>query len=288
MLATIECIPCILNQAIRVSYVGTDNHLIRERIVREILGKLQKEDWKITPMQLAYKCFKHAKTILNRNDPYAKIKKEHNKIAKSYLNKIFNLMKESKKPLRIATNSAIAGNIIDFGPSISFEIDKIIHEIHKLSFAIDHFNIFEKKINTAKTIAYLLDNAGEVIFDIPLLRFLKENNKEVTIFARSEPVANDVTVNDAIELGLDRFGKIRGMKLLPNSNGKGIYVGNLEKTLRNFDLVISKGQGNFELFDEADADIFFLLRIKCVPIAKRLKSEVGKVILGYSRQLFLS
>ena len=175
---------------------------------------------------------------------------------------------------------AIAGNIIDFGVKSSLselEVKKTIND--SLSGYLDPEQVrdFKKAVMEAEEILYLADNAGEIVFDHLLIEQLPI--EKITVVVKGSPVINDATMEDANVIGLGRI-----VEVIDNgSDGPGTILHTCSKIfLERFekaDLIISKGQGNYETLSGIDKDIFFLLKVKCPVISEDIGCNVGEMIL---------
>jgi len=161
--------------------------------------------------------------------------------------------------------------------------DKQVHE------AIDHaleapleadLAGFAETISSAKDILYLADNAGEIVFDRLLIEQMPL--KKVTLAVKGAPIINDATMKDAEATGLTEL-----VEVIDNgSDAPGTILEDCSEAFRQrfdeADMVIAKGQGNYETLSEADKDIFFVLKAKCSVIARDLGCQVGSLILQRS------
>ena len=185
----------------------------------------------------------------------------------------------SENNFDLALRLALAGNIMDYGASNSFDIQKTIETVLTSSFAIDHSKQLKKAVNQAKRILYLGDNAGEIVFDKLFIETIMHKN-DITFAVKGAPILNDVTVKDANEIGMAEVADIV-------SNGFDAPSTVLEQCSKEFldvyysaDLIISKGQGNFEgLLHKSDSRIFFLMMVKCDVIAEILHVEKGSFVV---------
>jgi damage-control phosphatase, subfamily I len=209
-------------------------------------------------------------------DPYYNEKQQSNRIAYKLYGEWKPKVLASNNPFDLALRLAIAGNIMDYAVDHVFDIQKTIKKSLHSDFAIDHSALLKQRIKEAKTILYLGDNAGEIVFDKLFIETIKHPN---VIFAVKEgPVLNDVTIQDANDVGMNEVADVI-------SNGYDASSTLLEKCCNEFldvyrssDLIISKGQGNLEgLINEKDPRIFFLFMVKCDVIAEKIGAPKGSL-----------
>jgi len=253
----LDCIGCFIRQALDAARLATDDEQIHEKVVREVLSK---------------------------DDPYRKIKKRFNNLALKLYPELRKHIIDSDDRLETAIRLAIAGNIIDFGVNNSLEESQVKETISdSLSGYLDPKQIqgFKDAVNAVEKILYLADNAGEIVFDRLLIEQLPY--EKVIVVVKSTPVINDATMEDAEVVGLTRIVEVI-------DNGSDAPGTILETCSQDFvdrfkqaDLVIAKGQGNYETLSHVDKNIFFVLKAKCPVIARDLGCEIGEMVLRKSR-----
>jgi hypothetical protein len=211
-------------------------------------------------------------------DPYYKEKQQSNRIAFKLYNEWKPKVLVSDNPFDLALRLAIAGNIMDYGVDHVFDIQKTIKKALLADFSLDHSSILKQSIKDAKSILYLGDNAGEIVFDKLFIETIMHPN---VIFAvKDAPILNDVTFDDAEDVGMNEVADVI-------SNGYDASSTLLDKCSKEFldayhsaDVIISKGQGNLEgLINEKDPRIFFLFMVKCEVIAERVGVEKGSFVV---------
>ena len=182
--------------------------------------------------------------------------------------------------LKLHLHLAVAGNIIDFGAKHDYSDKQIHEEINKMlstDLSNSHTEELKQEIDRAEKILYLGDNAGEIVFDKLFVEQLPKN--KITFAVRGKPVINDATMEDAKAIGLTEIVKVI-------DNGAG-YPGTViescseefQKIFNEADLIISKGQGNYETLSENKSNIFFLLKIKCDIVARDLNKSLGDFVV---------
>jgi uncharacterized protein with ATP-grasp and redox domains len=286
MKLNLDCIPCFQRQALQAVRFISDDEKLQEEVLREVIKELLKADWNSTPPELAHKVHSIVKRITNEKDPYRDVKRESNDLVLRMYSELKEMIKESRDPLRMAVRLAIAGNIIDFGVAQEFNLEETIKEVLNKKFAIDDYILLKEKLESAETLLFFVDNSGEIGLDKLLVETFLETTefKKIDFVLKGGPIINDATLEDAFYMGLDS---------LPNSEFLVISNGEEEtgperksKEVKNWisehDLVISKGQGNYEGLSEHNG-LFFMLMAKCPIIAADLGVDVGDIILEYKK-----
>jgi uncharacterized protein with ATP-grasp and redox domains len=286
MKAHLDCIPCFQRQALQAVRFITDDERIQEQILRLVLEALQKIDWKQVPPQIARVVHKIVRDETGERDPYAIVKKKFNDIALKLYPSMKTIVKESENPLFTAVKLAIAGNIIDFGVGSEFDLNETIAHVLSSPLKINHFTQFMQVLAESHVLTYLGDNTGEIVFDKILLELILDNYKidQIHFAVKGAPIINDATIEDAKYVGLDRIKGLGFVKIDIGEANTGLRRQDPEflNILNRSDMIISKGQGNYEALSDRK-EIFFLLMAKCPVIARDLSVKVGDIILkgGY-------
>lgn len=276
----LDCFPCFLRQAIIALRYGTKDKGLQEQVLKALLDDIKLSDTNRPPAYTTTFIHRKIRDMLGE-DPFKDIKSEYNRIALGLYPSLKRIVSEGMDKLHTASRLAIAGNIIDFGIFTSVDIEASIERSLNHPLSIDDYPSFKSAIEKAKRILYLLDNAGEIIFDRVLIETLISLGNSVTAVVKGSPVINDCTINDAVETGLNSVCEI----IDNGSDGVGTI---LELTSPNFrthfeqaDLIISKGQGNYETLQEVKRDktIFYLFQSKCEVVSKEIGLSLGSMIL---------
>lgn len=217
-------------------------------------------------------------TLLEITNPFAEEKKYCNQLALLLYNEWKPKIINSNNHFDLALRLALAGNIMDYSANDKFDIHQTIDNVLSARFAINDSELLKNKINTAKTILYLGDNAGEIVFDKLFIEIMNHDNVYYGI--KGAPILNDVTIDDAIETHINLVAKVI-------SNGCNYPSTILKRCSKEFveiyesaDLIISKGQGNFEgLMHENDSRIFYLMMVKCDVIAELINVKKGSFVV---------
>lgn len=279
MKTSLECIPCLITQTLRMSRMLSASTNVHERIVRDILRLASEMDLRLSPPALAQQIHRQLKKVTGVRDPYREEKEQENRMALQLFPEFRTRVKTASDPMATATRFAIAGNVIDMGVNgaLSFaDIRKNMQKAVTDTFFGDRIE-FRKSVKDAERILYLTDNAGEIVFDRLLIEQL--STKKVTVAVRGEPVLNDATVTDARSGGLHEIVDI----ISNGSDAPGTLLDDCSQEFLEYyeeaDLIIAKGQGNYESLSDEKRNIYFLLKVKCPVIASHVGYPVGSQLM---------
>ena len=277
-----DCIPCFVRQSLDSVRMLTDDEAIHEQLLREVLRALGKMDLRQSPPAMAQRIHRLIRELTGESDPYRAAKDRFNRLALDIYPKLKARVKRSADPLATAIRLAIAGNVIDLGVNNHLG-DEEVHEAidHALKAPFDaDVAAFAEATSSARTILYLADNAGEIVFDKLLIEQMPL--KTVTVAIKGSPIINDATMEDAEASGLAGL-----VEVVDNgSDAPGTILEDCSEAFRQrfdeADLVVAKGQGNYETLSDVEKDIFFILKAKCPVIARDLGCPMGSLILRRS------
>ena len=274
-----DCILCSTDGILNLFKKGHLDSKYQEEILRKIFDYYSKADYNQLTIAASKDIHKIVRDVSGNDDPFKSLKSKYNEEALNYYQKYEKSIKTDKNPLDKAMRFAIAGNIIDFGLVHDFDVEEKINNVFESEFPVDDSKELFDEINKAKSILYLGDNTGEIVFDKLFLETIKHPN--VTFVVRDSPILNDATKEDAEWAGIDKTVK----EVITNGdNSPGTLLNSVsEEFLDHFnsaDLIISKGQGNFEgLSHITDKNIYFLLTVKCDLVAERLGVAKGDSVV---------
>lgn len=211
-------------------------------------------------------------------EDFTEIKKEFNQLMLNMEVSIEDKIRKSNDPLEKALLYARIGNYIDFAALSNVDQSTVITLLdEKSSEALDEkeYKNFLHDLSSAKKLVYLTDNCGEVVLDKMAVKILKEQypNLDITVIVRGYPIVNDATMEDAEEIGLTDLVKVIGN----GSNVGGTWIPGISSESRellyNADLIIAKGQGNFETLNDCGLNIYYLFLCKCDLFQRRFHAE---------------
>jgi uncharacterized protein with ATP-grasp and redox domains len=274
-----DCIPCFVKQALEASRECGLENKAAARLMRRSLELVSRLDWSLPPPVVARDVQRAIREITGDPDPYLQKKISATEQALALLPKIEKLIDSSDDRFLAAVKVSIAGNVIDLGAKVRHDIN-IEEELLKCFDApLDLAGVDELRheAEAANDLLFLADNAGEIVFDRPLLELI--GPEKVTVVVRGGPVINDATLADAERSGLsDRF------RVIPSgSDTPGTWLEDCSEELvelfNSADVVISKGQGNYETLSDRKRRIFFMFLVKCEVVSKELGLPQGTFVI---------
>ncbi|MFC1674954.1 DUF89 domain-containing protein [Candidatus Omnitrophota bacterium] len=285
----LECISCFFKQALDSARIAKASDRQRKKIVDRLAKAVPKFSLDASPPEMGRVLYKIVKEVTGVKDPYREIKDKSNRLAVRLYPRLKKKVALSRDRLLRAVEFAIAGNIIDFGVKNTLNVNKELKRILAAEdkaikgAAFDYFD-FKRALKKAKRILYLGDNAGEILFDRVLIEEIKRlyPKKRVIYAVKEKPIINDALLTDAYSCGIDKCAEIISTGLdSPGVVLKWCYKEFL-KVYRNADMVVSKGQGNFESLSKERKPIFFLFMAKCPVVARNTGQSLGDIILLYN------
>ncbi len=279
MRSSLDCISCFIRQALEAGRAVSDDPALHETVVREMLLWMSQADLSQSPPSFAQHIHRRLRAAIGDGDPYRAAKDRHNQMALDLLPELRTMITQSHDPLRTAVRLAVAGNAIDMG----IEADISESDLRgAIDLALDHPvcgepDAFRRAVDRARDILYIADNAGEIALDVLLVEQL--GGQRVTVAVRGAPVLNDATLEDARAVGLEAIADV-----VPNgSDAPGTILADCSEDFRRrfaqADLVIAKGQGNYESLNDEPGNIFFLFKVKCHVIAQQVGEPIGTHML---------
>jgi len=279
----LDCIPCFIKQSLEAARMATDDKEIQAEVVREVMKYLQTISFTNSPPEFSREVHQIIKRITKSKDPYKKVKDQSNEMAKKQYLYLKKLVTESDDPLLMAIKLSIVGNVIDFGTMNRFNVDDMIDNAFKQEFDSSSYSQFKSVLEQSETILFLADNTGEIFFDKLLLEELAVKQKKITFVVKANPIINDATLEDAYLAGIEKLATViegdSGQKISSPGMILSYASKNFLKIFKSSDMIISKGQGNYEGLSNVDREVFFMLIVKCPLVAQDMHSEVGKLIL---------
>ena len=282
-----ECVSCLFDQidrAIRLLSPSTTDDIIisaQQRLMKIIV---EKNLVKTKNHELSFEAYRIVAEILNVTDPFKKQKEKYNNIALDLLPQVNKQIHLSKHPVTTALKACILGNSIDFGAPLQINVGIELEDLEMNDLGgPTNIELFLESLKRSKNILILGDNAGEIVFDRIFIETILDYlpDKRISYSVRKGPIINDATLEDAKIAGITELCEV-----VESSATAGISMNEstpefVEK-FTSSDLILSKGQGNFESLVDIPSDwaeIYFLLKAKCTLMEKIFSVPGGTLLL---------
>ncbi len=277
MILAYDCIPCVVSHIVHMSQLATDDEELRRHIITRALNNLTDIDYTLTPPEHAARLHRVIYDVMGTMDIYREIKDRSTEVARALLPEMRTVLAGREHSFEALIRLVIAGNIIDIGADRHFKLEGVrdrLLEVFDMTIDTRAIAELETAMDNAKSIFYIADNCGEAVFDRLLIERYRD---KITLGVRGRPVLNDVTPREAVMSGLDIVPMIDTGDSAPGVSLRSSRPEFLE-ALHGADLIVSKGQGNFESLCDEDLPIFYLLRVKCKVISEMLDgAELGSL-----------
>jgi uncharacterized protein with ATP-grasp and redox domains len=252
---------------------------MQETILRRLLRFFSEVDYKQSPPALGQELHRMLREVLQDQDPYRQIKEKYNRLMLDQYQKFMNIVMKSPDPFDTAMRLAIAGNVIDFGSHHRLDVMETIDRVMDAKLAVDDSSALRDDLKSAESVLYIGDNAGEIVLDKIFIEIIDHRN--IYFAVRGYPAINDATTVDATAVGIDRHAKI----ITTGDDAPGVVwetsSDEFKRIFEKADVIISKGQGNFEGLADISQNTYFLLVTKCKLVSDHIGvNEKDFVVLG--------
>jgi len=276
----LDCIPCFIHHALALIRTSIQDDETRKDVLHQVLSLIKEAGYNQTPPEIARQIHHLIYDASCDMDPYRSKRYEQNQIALELVPKMRSFVQKSADPWYEAVKLSIAGNAIDLGVYHQLsrgEIERTFSDVMKQPIDRKQAYQMKKEVEKANSILYIGDNAGEIVFDMLLIEQMPR--EKVCFVVRGGPIINDVLLEDAQQVGLTELVDV----IDSGSDIPGIVLDDcsdeFRKRFNNADLIIGKGQGNYETLNYRDKNIFILFKIKCPVIADVTGVGVGEFVI---------
>ncbi len=277
----LDCLPCSLRQALEASRMATDNSELHGKIMADSAALLQSYNKFTNAPEICREVHRIVKEHTGNRDPYKDIKKKDIETALALMPSLKRFVDVNHDRLYRAFKAAAMGNMLDSSIVSSFNFETCFEAELNKPFSVYDIEPFEQKLKTAKSLLVIADNAGETVFDCIMLNEFPE--LDITYAVRSVPILNDATEEEARASGIEAYARI----IPSGSDVPGTILNECTKEFLDIfntaDIVISKGQGNYETLSDCSRDIFFLLKAKCAVVSNLLAVDLNGYVFLYKK-----
>jgi len=275
-----SCFPCFFEQAHSSVCYAVEDEGKRWEVLKGLGPVLPQLSAEFSPAHNSSLILHQVNELLGVADPYAEAKRQSNEQCLAMVPALMNRIKVSEDRLEAAVRLSVVGNVIDLGIKHQADLEATIDHALGDGYARFDFEPFKAKLAGAKRLLYVTDNAGEIVFDRILMEGLKAHGKMVIAAVRGGPILNDATMADAQQVGLDKVAKVIDTGCNYVGAPREFASDMFKKVLESADMVIAKGQGNYETLDDLGDRAFFILKAKCGYVARTLGVQNGDLVLA--------
>jgi damage-control phosphatase, subfamily I len=277
MKIALDCMPCIIKNYQKLLNLNHLSEMVKVDAMKQLLAFLANADFNQSPPVLGREIHRMIRQTLGDSDPYRDIKVQYNQLILDMYADLHKKVVASKNPFYTALKLAVAGNAIDFGSQHQPDVMQILKSLEQITPAIDDSEYLRRDLKYARNLLYIGDNCGEIVFDKLFLENIAVPTRYFAV--RGGPVVNDVTHEDAIDVGMDTIAAI----ITSGDDSPGTVwdssSAEFKGAFNNADVIIAKGQGNYEGLSHTPGNIYFLFIVKCDLIARQLGAQPGDFII---------
>lgn len=286
-----ECLSCIAKKYLD-KYPANSTEEQQVRYKKQICKVLSEAELTDSAPILTKKITDVQEKIFGETTDYTKIKAFYNDYVMKKFPDIEENIARAEEPLLRAIQYSMTGNYIDFGALAEVDNDKfeqLLLNVPSIEINNLEFETLKKELEYAGRLVFLTDNCGEIVFDMAFIRSLKMKypKLQITVIVRGYSAVNDATMEDARQIGLNKEVQVLG-------NGNGVAGTCLEmlseeakKCVLSADVIIAKGQGNFETLMGCGLNVYYIFMCKCTMFAKRFHADLYDGLLLNDKRLML-
>ncbi len=267
-----NCIRCLLDKYTNLDSIDIDN-AYKTQYIKEVLKLISEKPVFVSAPEIVEEITSIQNKFGIHPLDFSALKTKFNKAILSMEESIWNTIESSYDPILKALKYSFVGNYIDFG-SVSNVTEETLHgyldSVDSIEIENQLYTQFIKELSSAKSLVYLTDNCGEIVFDKLLIKAIKTAypNISVSAIVRGKDILNDATMQDAKEVHLTELVPVF-------ANGSGVAGTVLQKIIpscrtliESADILISKGMGNFETLNGCGHNIYYVFMCKCEKFCK--------------------
>jgi uncharacterized protein with ATP-grasp and redox domains len=267
----LECYSCFLRIGLQAARIAGATEAQQEALMVKFLQILKESIQAESPLSVAQRIQTLVVEEMGHPDPYHAIKDQCNAEAENWLPHLRGEVSGAVDPLLVALKVAAIGNVMDYGAFSAFDVGSLIDRLHHACFAVDATSVFRDHLKRSRTLTYIADNAGEIIFDAVLIEHLLDRYPidELRLVIRETPFLNDVSGEAHLPPLLRDHPRIRILRLsvVPSQRHPETW-----ERITGSDLVLSKGMANFENYGEQPG-FFSLLIAKCELVSQLISRQ---------------
>ncbi len=276
MYTRLDCLPCFLRQALNGARLTAPQNPEKQRqILATVSEEISRMDTRLSPPHLAGGMYSRITEISGTKDPFSAYKEKSNAAVLDLLPQVISQLENEKDRIFFALRLSIIGNYMDAGAGREFDWQTALYAEKDSRWAELHYPRFRDELSRPGKVLIIGDNAGEIALDTILVKELNRLGHQVHYAVRGTPILNDATMEDARQVGLTEICNV----FSSGSDCPGAVTSRCSKDflqrMDEADVVISKGQGNFEALSEEKSGIYFAFKVKCEVVSNIVDLPIG-------------
>lgn len=282
------CIKCMIQKYLYTCGENTEESKKLEymQAILELIARAKPTD---SAPVITRKLLKIQEEMFGAKTDYRPIKQKFNKMMLEEEDFIRSSVQTAFDPLKMAVQYAMTGNYIDFGTMSNISGEKLHELLAKADQIVldeEEFAHFRRDLEKGGKLTYLTDNCGEIVLDKLLIQIIKERypKLEVTAIVRGQDALNDATMEDARQVGLTDVTDVLGNGTDITGTELDLITEDARGQIETSDVIISKGQGNFETLQGCGKNIYYMFLCKCELYLKRFNADLLQGILIHDRK----
>ncbi len=274
-----ECLSCCLKMAREIAKLATQEEALLKTVLLKTMKVLEELPEDVDSFLVGLKVHEIVEAVSGNADPCREIRETNNKQAENLIPIVTDWVDKHPDPLWAASKAAVMGNLMDIMTGRPTDSADLMENFLEKPYAVDDLSAFRSIHKKAEKVVYLGDNAGEVFFD---RLFIQKLNRSTLFFIKGFPFANDAQYEDAVLAGIDEVATIKvvpkfGSLIMDGRTVDRMYADFLNAA-QEADLVVIKGQANYELFMPKLPEAFYLFVHKCPVIARMDGANIGDMV----------
>lgn len=277
-----ECYPCLMRHARAMLQIVNADQAQHRQVLEKVSIELSAFNADHAPPEMAHRIHRILCQETGGRDPYRMIKQRSTREALALYPRLKALATAAPDPLETAIRLSIAGNIIDASISLAYDLEKTLARVLAERFAIEAFTDFRHALEKSRRVLLLADNAGETVFDRVLIEML---GKPVTYVVKGGRIMNDATAEDAQDAGIaSPIATVIDNGCDAPGTVLDLCSGRFRHAFARAELIMAKGQANYETLSGVSGPLFFLLQAKCAAVARDLGVPMNSIIFKSNKQ----
>ncbi len=284
-----DCVLCIVNRAVG-NIPECDSEAKKLEYSKKVLEIITESDQSVSAPQIVAKVTELKNKTFGYKDDFAELKVHFNELMLSLEKEYGDCIEKSEDKLKSAIQFAMLGNYIDFGALASVDearLHKIPEDAAEFEPNKAELAYLRADLEKAGKLVYLTDNCGEIVMDKLFIKQIKAlyPKIDIQVIVRGRPVLNDATLEDARQVGLTDIVSVRGNGTNIAGTCLSIMPDQISSLIKNADVVIAKGQGNFETMQGCGLNVYYMFLCKCKVFSDSFKVPSCTGMLANDKRL---